>query len=83
MSNSTTVVAPKVASSTEIRAWANTDAFDGFVGKRGRLGPVIKGAYFAAHPKVARETAKAAGIEVPARGRINAETLDKIVNVLP
>jgi hypothetical protein len=71
-------------SSTEIRTWANeSDNFEGFVGKRGRLGPVIKGAFFAANPKVAREVAVEAGIEVPARGRIGEDTLAKIVNVLP
>jgi len=70
--------------STEIRSWANeADNFEGFVGKRGRLGPVIKSAYFTAHPKVAREVAAEAGIEVPARGRISDETLNLIVNVLP
>lgn len=67
--------------STEIRSWANEN--DVPVGTRGRLGPVVKGAYFRAHPKVARATAVEAGIEIPSRGRIKDETLDLIVSVLP
>lgn len=69
--------------STEIREWARTDAFDGFVGTRGRLGPEIKTAYFAAHPSVARQVASEAGIEVSAKGRIKEETLSLIARVLP
>lgn len=67
--------------STEIRSWAREN--DVPVGTRGRLGPVVKGAYFAAHPSVAREVAREAGIEVSAKGRIKDETLALIVNVLP
>jgi hypothetical protein len=67
--------------STEIRAWAREN--DVAVGTRGRLGPVVKGAFFAAHPAIARETAREAGIEVSQKGRIKDETLALIVNVLP
>lgn len=70
--------------STEIRAWANeSENFEGFVGKRGRLGPVIKSAYFSANPKVAREVASEAGIEVPARGRLSDEVIHTIAGLLP
>jgi hypothetical protein len=68
-------------SSTEIRTWANAN--DVPVGKRGRLGPVVKGAYFTANPSVAREVANEAGIEVGHRGRIKDETIALIANVLP
>lgn len=67
--------------STEIRTWANENGVP--VGKRGRLGPVVKGAYFTANPSVAREVAIEAGIEVGHRGRIKDETIALIANVLP
>jgi hypothetical protein len=68
-------------SSTEIRTWANSN--DVPVGSRGRLGPVVKGAYFKANPAIAREVASEAGIEVGHRGRIKDETIALIANVLP
>lgn len=68
-------------SSTEIRNWANEN--DVPVGTRGRLGPIVKGAYFTANPSVAREVAAEAGIEVGHRGRIKPDTIALIANVLP
>ena len=67
--------------STEIREWANEN--DVPVGTRGRLGPIVKGAYFTANPSVAREVANEAGIEVGNRGRIKPDTIALIANVLP
>lgn len=73
-----------MTTSTVIRDWARTSGeFDGFVGNRGRLGPVIKEAYFSKHPREARQVAVEAGIEVGAKGRIKPETISLIANVLP
>ena len=72
---------PAEAAASNIRSWALDN--DVPVGSRGRLGPIAKTAFFSAHPKVAREVAGAAGITVPARGRISDEAMESIVRVLP
>lgn len=66
---------------SEIRSWAIENSVP--VGSRGRLGPVAKTAFFTANPKVAREVAAEAGVEVPARGRLSEDTIETISRILP
>lgn len=70
-----------MVAASEIRSWANEN--DVPVGKRGRLGPVAKGAFFRAHPSITREVAQEAGIDISTRGRISDETVEAVCNVLP
>ena len=66
-----------MVTASEIRAFARESGLT--VGKRGRLAPEVKTAYFAAHPAEARELAVEKGIAVHAKGRLSDETLAQVI----
>lgn len=62
-----------MTTASEIRAFAREKEMT--VGKRGRLAPEVKVAYFAAHPAEARALAAEKGVEISAKGKISESAL--------
>lgn len=66
-----------MVTASEIRTFARETGLT--VGKRGRLAPEVKSAYFHAHPSQARELAVEKGIAVSAKGRLSDETIAQVI----
>lgn len=66
-----------MSTAADIRTWAKANNVP--VGTRGRLDHEVKVAYLKAHPKEARQIAKAKGFKVGVRGRMSSALFESLV----
>jgi hypothetical protein len=69
-----------MVTASDIRAFGRENGIE--VGRRGRLGPDVKRAYFAANPAAARALAAEKEIPISSKGKISEDSLTALTRAI-